>query len=315
MRRIVFEPSNLPPHLMAWWNQWQTTAQTATEAIIKQWECTKKLCSKDFDSTVWKALKDWLLDEFFHGKCAYCETKRDQARQSGDAEHYRPKAAVNFRSNPHNKLTTVFGADEQGQSVKHPGYFWLAYDWRNLLPACRQCNAEQGKKNQFPVQKHHVFLRTLTASERSRYPQAQPSKKWPNVFYLSANELSRLEDPLLLHPYFHDPNDHLRFGVRGIISAKSEIGRHSIQVYNLDTEGLNEARSTQQRDAYNKFQAAYNEYALDEEQSCTPETCIQVAREHPAVRKILEHKTPHSVAAIAFLCEHWPKMAQQNSYP
>jgi hypothetical protein len=34
-----------------------------------------------------------------------------------------------------------------GKSVEHPGYFWLAYHWKNLLPSCAFCNAHLGKKS------------------------------------------------------------------------------------------------------------------------------------------------------------------------
>ena len=52
-------------------------------------------------------------------KCAYCEYRL--SRTDWDVDHYRPKARV-------------YGRDD------HPGYYWLAYEWDNLLPACKHCN-------------------------------------------------------------------------------------------------------------------------------------------------------------------------------
>src|SRR5207244_3555440 len=79
----------------------------------------------DPDREVWKGLKELFLNELFHKKCAYCEGK-----VSGhfplDAEHYRPKKEVT-------EGRTRLGG--------HPGYFWLAYEWYNLLLACRDCNS------------------------------------------------------------------------------------------------------------------------------------------------------------------------------
>jgi uncharacterized protein (TIGR02646 family) len=63
-------------------------------------------------------------------KCAYCERVRNEFRET-DVDHYRPKGAV------------------EGQD-RHPGYWWLAHDWRNLLGACKQCNSDF-KRSNFPL--------------------------------------------------------------------------------------------------------------------------------------------------------------------
>ena len=65
-----------------------------------------------------------------HGKCCYCERKRDERRES-DVEHFRPKAEVEGAKN-------------------HRGYWWLAYSWENLLIACKTCN-QKYKKSKFPM--------------------------------------------------------------------------------------------------------------------------------------------------------------------
>ena len=70
------------------------------------------------------------LYESQHGKCCYCERKRD--KREADVEHFRPKAEVK----------------EAGEN--HQGYWWLAYSWENLLIACKTCNQEY-KKSKFPL--------------------------------------------------------------------------------------------------------------------------------------------------------------------
>lgn len=70
-----------------------------------------------------------------NGKCCYCERKRD-IKLERDVEHYRPKKGVT-------------GAPE------HPGYWWLAYDWNNLLIACKTCNTIH-KKNNFPLRDENM---------------------------------------------------------------------------------------------------------------------------------------------------------------
>jgi len=67
------------------------------------------------------------LATLFHGKCAYCETFYS-ASSPVDVEHYRPKGSVD--------------------GVKdHPGYWWLAMRWENLLPSCIDCNRRRGQWN------------------------------------------------------------------------------------------------------------------------------------------------------------------------
>eukprot|EP01034_Spumella_vulgaris_P009128 gene9128-11597_t len=85
------------------------------------------------------------LDALFHGKCAYCETFYS-ASAPVDVEHYRPKGAVSENPN-------------------HPGYWWLAMSWDNLLPSCIDCNR---KRNQ------RVFL--VSSSLSAQYHSSHDSK-------------------------------------------------------------------------------------------------------------------------------------------
>lgn len=85
--------------------------------------------SKDFPSHWLGEVRHelWLHQ---HGKCCYCERKRDETREP-DIEHFRPKTEI--------------------KEVGKPGYWWLAYEWDNLFFSCRRCNQEKGSK--FPIQK------------------------------------------------------------------------------------------------------------------------------------------------------------------
>jgi 5-methylcytosine-specific restriction endonuclease McrA len=107
----------------------------------------------------------------FYGKCAYCEAPiRDY--QPGDVEHFRPKAGVSDENGQ-----AVFLFDEEGQvqvgadgkPVEHPGYYWLAYEWTNLLPACAKCN-QTGVRQGRRVGKQLVF--------RSKAVTPSGLKKW-----------------------------------------------------------------------------------------------------------------------------------------
>lgn len=97
---------------------------------IRKLAKSRELKSGDFEN-LWSnpKVKDFLY-ESQHGKCCYCERKRD--KRESDVEHFRPKAEVK----------------EAGED--HQGYWWLAYSWENLLIACKTCNQEY-KKSKFPL--------------------------------------------------------------------------------------------------------------------------------------------------------------------
>jgi hypothetical protein len=225
MRQVRFSPNMLVDEDdRKWFARWLWRARKATRAAIEQVEEGQIVT---FNSSVWSDLKQFLLDKRFLKKCAYCES-RVTTTGFGDAEHYRPKRGV---------------TDEEGKVVlcdgqPHRGYYWLAYDWRNLLPACSQCNGGEGKMNQFPIASGKVHV---NSHKTCRLPRA----------------LDALEEPLLLHPYFHDPKKFLRFGEDGTIAAapgdKSGMGDASIRTYNLNRGDLDIPRKEYQEMAWNAF--------------------------------------------------------------
>lgn len=113
-----------PPYLSG------ATVTRTKQQLADKVRAGEKLKSKDFPS-------HWLDDsvknplwEIHHGKCCYCERKREIKRES-DVEHYRPKLKVTEENN-------------------HLGYWWLAYEWTNYLYSCKICN-ETYKRNFFPL--------------------------------------------------------------------------------------------------------------------------------------------------------------------
>lgn len=92
---VSFNPSSLDKSVHEkWWTDWNSSAEKATEKAIDAFEdwLLKRPgtpFSFEFDSDVWKELKNWLLKNVFYQKCAYCE--REISGYYGDAEHYRPK--------------------------------------------------------------------------------------------------------------------------------------------------------------------------------------------------------------------------------
>lgn len=244
MIHVNFDPANLTGQRLLEWQQWMRKAADATKVVITQWETwlagpRDKPFDPTFDEKIWSELKAWMFKHVFNKKCAYCETRA--VRFSYHAEHYRPKGAVTFAVEVKKKrrLRTATCVDDKGTTVPHPGYFWLAYSWKNLLPSCAFCNASKGKKTQFPVTGKYAG------------PFVAAGTPLPDETQLDA-----LEEPLLLHACRgDDPRRHLVFGVKGEISAvdQSEKGTASINVFDLAAEELRIDRQRAQEKAELEF--------------------------------------------------------------
>lgn len=157
------------------------------------------------------------LNEFYLHKCAYCETLC-----KAEIEHYRPKKAVK---------------DPQANN----GYYWLCYEWSNLIPSCHDCNTSGGKGNQFPVK----GTRLLT-----------PSMLPDGTLDLSKSVAGQSplidEQPYLLHPELDEPDGYL--GVQldpkgeGIqlkgIDGLNQRGDQTIAICNLNRIDLQMKRLT-----------------------------------------------------------------------
>lgn len=130
-------------------------------------------------------VKRW-LEELFHGKCAYCESYY-AAQAPVDVEHYRPKGAVE-------------GAHD------HPGYWWLAMDWDNLLPSCIDCNRRRRQKTPRAVNDVALLHRTMLTGKKDCFPIGGVRAG------TISSDLSG-EGALLLDPTRDDAADHLLYWI------------------------------------------------------------------------------------------------------
>jgi hypothetical protein len=313
MIHIDFDPSTLSGEQKAWWDKWQAKAAKATQEIVQAWESSGRVTGSDFRSEIWGELKEWLLENVFHGKCAYCETHIRMSRQSGHAEHFRPKGGVSHREPDSESLKKATTMNEGEQEVEHPGYFWLAYHWRNLLPSCELCNSGGGKRNQFPIRRRYVLVRCLRQEEIDKlHEQPLQSAKRQDICYLQPDDLNDLEQPLLLHPYVDDPREHLCFGDGGIEAPREDEngqpsirGICSIEVYDLKNDQLRRARHGAQKAALTKFLTAYNNALLND---CSLNECLQEAWR--AMTDVEDGKVAYSTAALDFIVLFSQKLAQ-----
>ncbi len=99
-------------------------------------------------------------DAPFYGRCAYCESPIADT-QYIQVEHFRPKAGIKDENG-----RVINFKDENGIDTGNPhlGYYWLAYDWRNLLPSCAICN--QPKSTLFPVVGQHAQVPNEEVNEK-----------------------------------------------------------------------------------------------------------------------------------------------------
>jgi len=296
MRYIAFDPSKLTGDDAVWWQTWQAKADAATVAAIDAWERGEKV---EFKDAIWGELKQWLLDKVFHGKCAYCETRA--VRYPGHAEHFRPKGRVDVRDPGTGRSVPASVEWPDGNVATHPGYFWLAYHWKNLLPACQACNSGRGKQNQFPLPPAHqpTLVAKLTEAEAKRLAaRARKSMKYKQRYYLDPDALDELESPRILNPYVEDPRRHLRFGEGGIVAAVdgSEKGTESIRVYQLDDDSLRADRQKQQKAAELIFLAKLGGNIASGVQ---PRDAIVAA--HDALANFRNGDEPYSIAALDYI--------------
>lgn len=180
----------------------------------------------DFEPPIWRDYKRHFV-EAQHEKCAYCETKV-LVSHFGHVDHFRPKSAISELDDD----PATWGREKPGLSnvegrrsrpISDQGYWWLAYEWSNLLFACERCNSPW-KGTLFPV------------TARSLPPRPDST-----------------ETPLLLDPYGEEnPNRHLRFGEMGSVEPKDEsaMGFETIRTLGLDRESLRNAREEKAHTAF-----------------------------------------------------------------
>ncbi len=136
-----------------------------------------------------------------HEKCCFCEAYVSHVAH-GDVEHFRPKGGFN---------------NDMGAPLEKPGYYWLAYDYDNLLFACQICN-EIYKKNLFP-------LKDETKRVRSHNDKAKLAE----------------EEPMLVHPVLENPEEHVFFNIEVPVGI-SDKGKKTIEILQLDNTKANEFR-------------------------------------------------------------------------
>ncbi len=202
MRLVAKTPGSIPPVLqpLSKLELDQIAGGDYTPIKDRVYKGTYKDANGKTQSTVRDA-----LNIFYHKKCAYCERIC-----KAEIEHYRPKKAVL-------------------EDATHKGYYWLCYEWSNLVPSCRYCNTEGGKGNQFPILAGRIYNPEFIGNSLNNAS-----------CHASQNPLLS-EQPLLLHPEIDDPKGHFTFklddeglGIEIVGIGAGGRGATTIRICNLN---------------------------------------------------------------------------------
>lgn len=144
-----------------------------------------------------------------HNKCCFCERKTEV----GHIEHYRSKGGYKQQDN---------------DVLAKLGYYWLAYDWDNLLFSCETCNSSY-KRNFFPLE--------------------NPDKR----AICHSDDISQ-EKPLIIHPAKENPEQFIEFiGFQPRAIGGNEKGKETIKRVGLNRPFIDERR----RDFYESMKEIY----------------------------------------------------------
>jgi uncharacterized protein (TIGR02646 family) len=148
-----------------------------------------------FDASVLEEVRPDLM-KMCQAKCAYCETSVG-AIGIAEIEHYRPTS----------------GARGMGKEYAPNHYWWLAYEWDNLLMVCQICLKH--KRDFFPLE-----------NETNRAAIGATGSDLKN------------ENPLLIDPCSEDPSEHISFDANGILEGKTKKGKTTIDILGLNRRDI-----------------------------------------------------------------------------
>jgi uncharacterized protein (TIGR02646 family) len=173
-----------------------------------------------FDSEVYAAPAVLTqLRTMFNDKCAYCESPPGQS-QVASVDHFRPRA----------------GALDVDGAYHADHYWWLAYEWTNLLLVCPDCSRRKG----------------------ARFPVTGPRARQRESGGRLGNEKAQILDPCS-----DDPEAHFVYGEDGFVSSGTEAGKTTIEVLALNRWWLTLARA----DALRSARATWEKAAGDIEKA------------------------------------------------
>jgi hypothetical protein len=224
---------------------------------------TGKVSFPKVTRSVYQLAKD-KLNESHYFKCCYCEKKFDYKGEL-DVEHFRP---------------TRFSKQSKNGKEFSLVYFWLAYDWDNLLLSCPTCNRVY-KGNLFPLEN----------PARRAEPQVR------NITH---------ELPTFINPSKECPRKHITF-VNETPASKCRRGKETIQGLGLRRRQLFEDR-LEHLDKIRSYLKDIEMWA--DFVRLVGEENIQA---NPKTTRLLKHHEEKGLKAILFLQDSIKKDAKFSS--
>ena len=240
------------PHDLNWTN-WVAICHIATTALVQSHQNNTPIAI----TNLYRGELTRYHKHPFYGKCAYCESKVETTSPDY-VEHFRPKGSVRDINNSKVQVTI------NGIPTHHPGYYWLAYKWENLLPTCWQCNTWQkniGKGERFPVTGNYAVN--------------------------PGDEINEIPD--LINPMFEDPRPHLSIDSLGVLHAEPGFGKGAVCIsfFGLNTrESLVNERKKEYTSVLNKMRLLY-----------TISDTAQLKKELEEIKDIASGKDQYTIAA------------------
>lgn len=162
------------------------------------------------------------LSELFHNKCSFCESVMTWTIPE-NVNRYRP----------------IYQTIELDGTIFPDHYWWLMFDWDNLIPLCTECVRACGTR--FPI-------------------------LGPRASYGARGDELLAEQPLLLDPCRDRPDEHLVYTPDGLVVSSTRPGQVTIEVFNLNRSALVDARQK----VYKRYEQVKNQLMILIEKGARP---------------------------------------------
>ena len=170
------------------------------------------------------------LNKLYNGKCAFCESDV-RAGSAVQIDHYRPKNGVI-------------------EEPMHRGYYWLGYEWTNLLPICAKCN--RSKTHSFPID---------PAGLRQYSHPSFVNGSFNSSEHLISSQGLLNEQPLIVNPEIADPANYFMFIPSGKIKGKGQYASdETIRICSLNRKDLRLARKKLRDDLLRSITQTLSDY-------------------------------------------------------
>ena len=187
---IAIRKGNAPPSLIRGRQEAMPKLYAAYDANPDAYRTGQ--ATMEFRESIYQAapVKD-ALEDSHGGKCCYCEIVIPTPHAHSHVEHWRPKRSPR---------------QSRRAPCEPPGYYWLAYEWDNLLLSCFVCN--RSKSDLFPI-------------------------KDPATRVRDHGMILEHEIPTILKPDRDNPQSHIKFEEDVPVGITDE-GKLTIKVLGLD---------------------------------------------------------------------------------